>query len=274
MKFVKNACLAACTALALAGALVAHADSIISVHFEGSNTQGNYSGIGPTGGANNGPLVTGVAGAIPVGNFNNAPGYNSSVPSLVEDNSGTASVTSASVSYSGANVYNAYQGTPPTSTQDYIMMGGYLDSQPGQNISITVSGLGSEFTSSGYKVLIYRNTDSSGVTGYNVVDSNLVSKDGYLQMLSSTQGGNYPLSPNYVGSTASTPAGTGSTASNYVTISGFTGSSFTITGINPNFSGDGRPRINGFQIVALPEPASVGLLGLGAISLLSRRRRD
>ena len=70
------------------------------------------------------------------------------------------------------------------------------------------------------------------------------------------------LSPNYVDSGASTPAETGSTASNYVTITGFTGSGFTLTGINPNLSGDGRPRINGFQIVSVPEPASCLLFGL------------
>ena len=146
--------------------------SVISVHFEGSNTQGNYSGIPAGGGANNGPLVTGIAGAVAVGNFNNAPGWNSSVSNLVEDNSGTPAITSAQVSYVGANVYNAYQNTPNTSTQDYIMMGGYLDSQPSAGISITVSGLGPEFTSSGYEVLVYHNADSAGVTGFNIVDAN------------------------------------------------------------------------------------------------------
>ncbi len=88
---------------------------------------------------------------------------------------------------------------------------------------------------------------------------------------------NYPLSsPNngYVGSTSTNPAGPG-TAANYVILTGFNGSSFTLNGLTGT-TGDGRARIAGFQIVSVPEPGSMILFGLGAVGLfaMARRRRS
>lgn len=183
----------------------------------------------------------------------------------------------ASVSYSASNVYNAYSGTPPTSSQDYDLMQGYLDYfSGGSTINgnadfVTVTGLGTAFTSGGYKVLVYQNTDSIGSFGYSITDSSSNTDLAYGQQLTAA-GGNYPLSPNaFVGSTSTNPAGPG-TAANYVILTGFTGSSFTITGLTGT-TGDGRARIAGFQIIAVPEPASIGLIGIGALSLVARRRR-
>ena len=56
---------------------------------------------------------------------------------------------------------------------------------------------------------------------------------------------------------------------NYVVFGGLTGSSITLNALPQQ----GEPTIMGFQIVSLPEPSRVLLLGLGALSLIVRRRR-
>ncbi|MFC4994196.1 PEP-CTERM sorting domain-containing protein [Rubritalea tangerina] len=61
----------------------------------------------------------------------------------------------------------------------------------------------------------------------------------------------------------------GSTAGNYLVYSGLTASDVTI---RANKQG-GRSSIAGFQIVTVPEPSSMSLLALGAISLVLKRRR-
>jgi hypothetical protein len=252
----------------LAGASFASAAAVaISVNFNGAQTQGTYS-------TSTGPNVTGTAGAVPESNWNNAPGSVGG-PSALVLNSGAGS--GASLSYSSSNVYNAYPNTPPTSSQDYDLMQGYLDyfsgGSPinGNADFVTVTGLGTAFTSGGYKVLVYQNTDSIGSFGYSITDSSSITALAYGQQLTN-EGANYPLSPDaFVGSTSTNPAGP-ATAANYVILTGFTGSSFTITGLTGT-TGDGRARIAGFQIIAVPEPASIGLIGIGALSLLARRRR-
>jgi hypothetical protein len=61
------------------------------------------------------------------------------------------------------------------------------------------------------------------------------------------------------------------TAGNYVRFTRLTGSGFTLTATP--VTGMGQGPINGLQIIALPEPASLVLVGVGlAASLVARRR--
>ncbi len=65
--------------------------------------------------------------------------------------------------------------------------------------------------------------------------------------------------------------GTTSTAGNYVKYTGLSGD-LTVDG---QVGENGAPRgvINGFVIVAVPEPSSAALLGLGGLAFFFRRRR-
>src|SRR5436190_5749221 len=132
------------------------------------------------------------------------------------------------------------------------MMNGYLDnlhSQPPPNNTIRVTGLGPDFTGPGYDVIVYQNSDSAGSFGFNVADNAGHSATRYGLQLTGA-GGNYPLpGPNgYVEALATDPSG-GSAASNYIRITGLTGNSFTITGLQGS-TGDPRVRPNGFQVVS------------------------
>lgn len=62
---------------------------------------------------------------------------------------------------------------------------------------------------------------------------------------------------------------------NWLVFEGLTGSSLTLTSTDQNYpdiTGYKQRGIAGFQIVAIPEPATIGLLGMAAIGILARRR--
>ena len=153
------------------------------------------------------------------------------------------------------------------------MMNGYLDNFAGQNV--TVTGLGSQYMTLGYNILVYFNSDSAGTQGFSATD-NTLHTDTRFGNQAGGAGTNYPLAgPNgFIGSTQT--ASNTTFGANYVILSGFTGSSFTLTGVNGAI-GDGRARINGFQIFSVdpipaPEPSSFVLLSMGALALVARRR--
>jgi hypothetical protein len=260
--------LIAAAVVSLRSASVAAA-ATISVNFEGAQLQSNYSDL-----SQHGPLVTTAAGAAQASNWNNAQGPAGTLNSLLD---GSGAATAASVTYTSPNVYNAYT-SPPSGTGDSALMQGYLDNFSNAGYSITVSGLGAAFTSKSYDVLVYQNTDSIGAFGYKVTDSNGHTSTAYGQQTIGN-GGNYPLSSpgnvnGYVGSTSTNPAGPG-VAANYVVLTGFSGSDFTLVGLVGlvGTNADGRARIEGFQIVGVPEPSSLVLCSLSAIGLLVAFRR-
>jgi hypothetical protein len=151
-------------------------------------------------------------------------------------------------------------------------MNGYLDNLQNSTSGITITGLGSAYTSRGYDVLVYQNSDSAGSFGYTITSGPTTATRYGRQLVGA--GGNYPLAGGtngYIEGTSTNSAGD-ATASNYIRIRGLTASSFTITAASGT-TGDGRIRPNGFQIVSVPEPTGAAVLGVGSIGLLTRRRR-
>ena len=162
-----------------------------------------------------------------------------------------------------------------TGSGDQNMMKAYLDNFGGQ--SITVSGLPTNFTDSGYYVYAYFNVDQVAQMGFTVAD-NAGNTDTRFGRQSGGNGTNYPLgggTNGYVVSADSVNNFATATPSNAIFLQGFNGSSFTLTGVNGiGAPGSGnRARINGLQIIAIPEPSSVLALLFGSVGLLFVRRR-
>jgi len=247
-------------AILLCGFLVLTAPgAVISVNFVGGN--GNTTNF-------NGPSVTTIAGVVRVGNWNNAA-MNNGAFSLIDD----GGVPAGSISYTSPNVYGAIPngGGISGGAGDTALMTGYLDNVAGGS-GITVTGLPASFTAFGYTVLVFQASDSSGSFGYTITDNASHTDTAFGRQLGGN-GGNYPLAggtDGYIGSSYATAEGP-ATAANYVILEGLTGSSFTLIGVNGS-TGDGRARINGFQVVAVPEPGSA-LLGIGLTALLGTARR-
>ena len=211
----------------------------------------NIYGTTPTDGLH-GDFVTGVAGVVPQGNWNNTdPGVNSGSSGAgnadnhpLIDDSGASS--GASASWSGNGLWGSGAAEP---TQDEKLMSGFLDT----NASITISGI----PYASYDVYAYFNrtgpiqssTVSDGTTTYSFT--------------------NLPYTGLYV---QTTDTGAGNPTANYAIFSGKTGASVTIT--NPLY-------LNGIQIVEatapIPEPSTfllgaLGMLGLGFVGWRRRSR--
>ena len=69
--------------------------------------------------------------------------------------------------------------------------------------------------------------------------------------------------------TNATTSGTAVSDANWAVYGTFTGDTLTISGTNSG----GRSVLSGFQVVAVPEPSSAALLGLGGLALIVRRRK-
>lgn len=240
-------------------AIAATHASTISMNFDGQG------GVGTPG------AVTGVAGAIPVGNWNNSGASGLSGPVALIDDSGAA--TGAVVNWSVGNQWTT-NGTD-SSGGNAQMMQGYLDNFHTQP-PITVTNIPGSYQASGYNVLVYHNTDSGGTMGITIDDGS-----GPLTYFSHQAGGNnsnYPLggadpfggAAGYIGSQDTNAGNTN--PSNYTLFTGLTGSTLTISGVAGG-SGDGRSRPNGFQITQVPEPSSTLLVLLGSVALVLRRGR-
>ena len=217
---------------------VSWAQNTISVNFEGGH--GGDPGTAPN------ALVTGVAGDVAVGNWNNALGGIGTLDNLVDD---TGAITGASVSWSAANSWSVNDGGAPQpgSSPDADLMWGYLDNMHDRD-PITISNIPQSFIDSGYELRVYHSTDSPGTMGFTVDDGVVAA-----QTLYSNQPGqwNYPLdggNNGYIESTSTDPGY--DVPSNFTRFTGLSGSSLTIQAVRGTL-GDSRSRPNGFQITAL-----------------------
>lgn len=212
-----------------------NADAItLSVNFVGGQ------GLNGTGGGS--AAVTGVAGAVPVGNWNNAQPASGSILNPLDSNGGVAA---ASVAWTSPNTFAA-TGAAPGGGGSADMMSGYLDNFGGN--TSTVTGLSSAFTNPGYSAIVYFNTDGAGTQGYTGADNaaNTATRFGNQ---AGGAGTNFPLgnASGFKGSVAT--ANNTNLPANYVLLTGFTGNNFTLTGVN-GAAGDGRARISGYQLVS------------------------
>lgn len=153
---------------------------------------------------------------------------------------------------------SAYQfAATPTSdgTQNSLMMKRAIRIGGPGDSTLTVSGLGTDYTTLGYDVYVYYGTDNHGRTHRFSVGGTAVS--GLEQATVSWQG-------SFIQTSADTEVG------NYAVAAGLSASSFTIV---DNGTSPGKGGITGLEIIAIPEPATIGIVAVFGGGLLFIRRR-
>jgi len=220
---------------------------MIGINFKGRTTEGMGASVGDR-----------SAGVEPQTNWNDAG--SGTFTSLLDD---TGVSTSISVSpNNGGSAYNSYVLISSDNGNNYLMRG-YLY-QTAEPMTVTVTGLGTDFTTHGYDLIVYFDGPNGENKGDWVTEYALSSGESiYGKDAEDTQdwGGTFVQA---FGTSIND-----ATAGNYVRFTGLTVDSLTLTA-TPD-SGDAP--INGLQIVAVPEPTALVLLGLGLAATLARRRQ-
>lgn len=131
------------------------------------------------------------------------------------------------------------------------MMDGHFEGATPTQLSITMSGLADDF--SAYDVYLYVGDDWGGRVGSFSINGGPA-----LSFTSQKFTGTFTevTSPGQAG--------------NYIRFAGITGDSFTIVGGGND--GANRTGVRAIEVVAVPEPTSLALLGLGGLMLMRRRR--
>lgn len=226
----------------------------------------SFGGDAAGGQANN--LLDGdVAGVVAVGNWNtDSTGQVGSLTDLM-DSSGAA--TTADVEWSGPN--NTWGGTADAATTaDERMVNGWLDDNgTGAQINVT------EIPYSVYDLYVYGSSDSGNAgRGFNVKVNDVAYFSGGEFTDLSDGGSFFSSAAGFVDASTTDPNPT------YFKISGLSGD-LSIFGLRdadgpalPGGLTDYRAGISGFQINAVPEPASFGMAAFALLGLLNMRRRN
>jgi hypothetical protein len=188
--------------------------------------------------------------------------------SLVDDAGANAATLNTTIGVGGGYVALGNTSSPnQTSTGEAGMMQSYLNfggSVPAE--TITINGLGSSFTSAGYEVYLFFDYNGARTYGFTV-DDGTVSSSFWTADTSTTADSNNDGVMEW-NQAVGTTSGTATPNGNYARYTGLSGSSFTISGVSTS----GRAVLNGMQIVAIPEPSSLVLVGLAFLSLAVFRK--
>lgn len=262
----------------------------------------NFVDIGDSGhqdGAADALGASEVAGApgYEQANWNNLGQSGDTIGSMIDSSGTTTGVTLT------WNSNNTWRNGAGTSTPDSKLMNGYLDSGGQANVDgppyngfdsanmpdVGVTGIGAWLAAQGapsYNVVVYTDGDrTEGRIGEYWLQDFTYNNPPGNDFANLTLGSD--LSPgvfvqddnNFSGTFTQVPLSADSAgnavAGNFIVFTGLTADTFLLRTEEISSPSQLRAVINGFQIVAVPEPSTIGLLGLGAMgaALLRRRRR-
>lgn len=241
------------TFLACAGLTTGLAQAAsIAVNFSENAANQTFTGgelIGPTGidSSNWNNTASVGAGNLPSGSI--AAGG-------IKNDSGVI-VTGADLTWTSPNVF--YPTGASQATDAGKLFTGYLDEGGSGSNGFTLSNFGL----AQYDLYLFVAGDQGQAAGGTTSFLN----DGYV--VNGVNSGDF-TALGFNGGTLVEAQGTvGGVAGNYIKFSNLTGN-LTVASDN---SGAGRSPINGFVVVAIPEPSSTALLGLGGLALILRRRK-
>lgn len=197
-------------------------------------------------------------------NWNNAGSSSGSLSSL---NSSVGAATTVAASWTAAE---AEKDDNNRSTNNHILMNGYIGAVDGSAASVTISGL-SSFTGS-YQVVLYFDGGGDNRLAQYTLTAGVTTQTVY-----GLDNGRFGGTFTQVAETSTSNLGSSTPVGNYIVFSNnganFTSDSFTLSGIGVN--GDGvsgilRGPINAIQIVStIPEPSTFVIAVMGMIGLLA-----
>ena len=255
-----------------ASAGVLHATTINAISYNFSDGQ-SYHPV----------TLADVLGVVPVANWNDAYRINLTIPNndvggnptldnynydsngniIGQYNSGTNTTTGVTATYNANDNWSVTKGgtsadTTYDATPDAIMNNSYLDT----NVTLTVKNIPYAV----YNVYAYVGADVNGRLGQAYIQSNTATSQ-YFKTDDLNGSGGFT---GYLDNAASTAAGAGNAT--FIEWTNVTGATLQYNQITP--TGGGNNGLHGLEIVqVVPEPATLGLLGVGALSLLLARRR-
>ena len=220
----------------------------------------DYSQVNPGAGPNGN--LAGVPGLSLQPNWNDS--YNqggvpygpTTNPNLM-DNSGATTTASVTVPgpYSTWAVSFNHPGADANGNYNNELLNGYQNA----NTASTISVAGIPYAN--YEMIVYFNADVGGRAG--TVDIGSTTYD-FLTMGASA----INIGGNAVLTQATDTTGNNAIASDYAVFTGLSGASQNINWDIPQYGG-----INGFQIIAVPEPGTMALAVMGGFGALLMKRR-
>lgn len=237
---------AACAALGFSTFAGAAVTPYVGVQFQ-ETQNGGSTALTPTQ----------TAGVVPQSNFNvvNVGAGNSATTGVLNDASGAA--TPVTLTYTSADAWTS--GTN-TSTNDGILLSGE-DKSPkgaGGTANYTLNNVPAGV----YNLFVYTVND--------VPDNASVVQGGTTYYITDQTGSQWNTS-GYVRGQSTTNGSP--TVASYVEFDGITVGAGGGSILFQDVAASSTASVNGFQLVNAPEPSALGFLGIGAVTLLARRRR-
>lgn len=211
---------------------------------------------------------SGTAGVVSSDGWQQESGFPDFGPNSLDYEDGSASGATVTLGNASGNVTSIGAATTDGNYEMYNRGAGIKE---GSATTLSLSGLDtSGVFSGGYDVYVYMASAVNFDAGDNVNTFRVGNgtTDYFLDLDETVT--------SYAGSfvqSSATIAGD-SIIANYVKFSGMSGASFTVDSINTEGKSDSAGLFTGMQVVAIPEPSTLALVGiaLGAVMLFRRRR--